>query len=323
MKHGYLLATLSLGMGCSAARVGLSSIGVSAQEALPAAMEGQSHFVERDGQRIHVWEKAPRDWGERNAKDRRVVVFVHGATYSGRPDFDLGIRDYSVMEAFARAGWDTFAVDAQGYGASDDPKEGNWCRATDAALDLDAAVEWISAERGVEQVSIVGWSWGVQVAGEYAQEHADRVSKLVLEGGHYRSKFPISGLDERFRVNTAEGAASDFIEGCFEQDVVDLYVAECLKHDASTPNGSLLDFQEGSDQILEPEKLSMPVLMILGEHEASSESLLDLGSFFAELGASHKRFLVLPGGGHAILLEKPHLRWQREVLRFLGEDWGP
>ncbi len=57
----------------------------------------------------------------------------------------------------------------------------------------------------------------------------------------------------------------------------------------------------------------------LGEHEATW-SMAGAGALFAELAAKHKRLLVLPGGGHAILLEKPHVLWQNEVRRCFEQD---
>jgi len=323
MKVAQLItATLALGMAAgqalSAARASEPLVFAAASA---SALEGRSHFAMRDGQRIHIWEKSPAAWAELPASKRRAVVFVHGGTYSGRPDFDLQVRDYSVMDAFARDGWASFAVDAQGYGASDDPLGDNWCRARDAAKDLHAAIETICALRGVESVSLLGWSWGVQVAGEYAQAHPERVDKLVLQGGTYRDKFEIPVPGERFRTSSAEGAAGDFIEGCFEEDVVEAYVKACLKHDPASPNGLWFDYMLGSDQVLQPAKLPMPTLLILGEHESSPERIADLSAFLAESAATHKRLLILPGGGHAILLEKPHLLWQREIKRFFGESW--
>ena len=47
---------------------------------------GASHFVERDGQRIHIWQRVAADYDKTPEAQRRAVVFVHGATYSGRPD---------------------------------------------------------------------------------------------------------------------------------------------------------------------------------------------------------------------------------------------
>jgi pimeloyl-ACP methyl ester carboxylesterase len=126
---------------------------------------------------------------------------------------------------------------------------------------------------------------------------------------------------EKFRTNSADGAASDFIPGCFEEDVVARYVQECLAHDSTSPNGVFRDFVSDAPQLV-PARLTMPTMIIQGEHEASPERVRDMLDLFAELATNDKHYLVMPGGGHAILLEKPHLRWQEEVRSFLerGDD---
>ena len=86
------------------------------------------------------------------------MVLVHGATWSGRPDFDLQIRDYSAMDAFARAGWDVFAPDIQGYGNSDEPKGQSWSRTGDATQDLAAAIEAAACEPGGDTAARVAWA---------------------------------------------------------------------------------------------------------------------------------------------------------------------
>src|SRR5262245_36102238 len=84
-----------------------------------AAIEGKSHFVERDGLRIHLWQKCLSGGDGAAMRAGRIDILVHGSTWSGRPDFDLQIRDYSLMDRLARAGHDVWAIDIHGYGLSD------------------------------------------------------------------------------------------------------------------------------------------------------------------------------------------------------------
>ena len=247
------------------------------------------------------------------------MVLVHGATWSGRPDFDLQIRDYSAMDAFARAGWDVFAPDIQGYGNSDEPKGQSWSRTGDAAQDLAAAIEWIVRERGVEKVSLLGWSWGAQISGTYANQHPDRVERLLLMGFTWGKGFPKrEPPKQKYRVNTEEDAASDFIDGCYEQDVVDLYVREALESDPESPNGVLVDFFQHLPMV-DPVKLPMPVMLLYGAHEVDEVRLEDATAFFSQLKHPGRSLVVLEGGGHAVLLEKPHRRWQQTVLAFFAD----
>ncbi|MBV8912794.1 MAG: hypothetical protein JOZ05_07125, partial [Acetobacteraceae bacterium] len=59
-----------------------------------------------------------------------VVLFVHGATGPGVPDFDLDYKDYNWMAAFGRAGFDTYAIDLTGYGSSPRPGMDDPCNAS-------------------------------------------------------------------------------------------------------------------------------------------------------------------------------------------------
>jgi pimeloyl-ACP methyl ester carboxylesterase len=71
------------------------------------------------------------------------------------------------------------AIDQRGHGRSDKPAEG-YDFATITA-DLDA----ILGVLGIGQVMLVGHSWGGNVALQYAVDHPDRVSSLVLLDGGF------------------------------------------------------------------------------------------------------------------------------------------
>ena len=52
---------------------------------------------------------------------RPVLFMVHGSSNSGRPSFDLevpGKGEYSLMNVFARWGYDVWTMDHEGYGRS-------------------------------------------------------------------------------------------------------------------------------------------------------------------------------------------------------------
>ena len=53
----------------------------------------------------------------------RTLLFIHGATYPAETSFDLPIEGESMMDLFARAGFDVFLVDVRGYGRSTRPPE--------------------------------------------------------------------------------------------------------------------------------------------------------------------------------------------------------
>jgi len=284
-----------------------------ASTAAAPAIAGESHFATRDGLRIHLWQKCLPGGEAAAARAGRIAILVHGATWSGRPDFDLQIRDYSLMDRLARAGYDAWAIDIHGYGLSD-KTDRDWSDTASAAKDLEAAVEHVCALRKVEQVKLLGWSWGTQITGLYAMAHTKRVARLVLYGPVWNGKRRGPVPTEQYRTNTAAGAASDFVPGQFEEDVVAAYVAAALAADPKSPNGTIVDVLTKLP-MLDPERITCPTMVLRPEHDFASTPQ-EMLEFFARLKAADKAYVSLPDGGHAIILEKGHRRFQDVVLAF-------
>ena len=126
-----------------------------------------------------------------------VVLFIEGGTVSSVPDYDLPFKDYSWMAFLARAGFDTFSMDVTGYGFSPRPEMDDPCNADPSQQptvlvpnplaapcspsypfnlttsqsdwdEMDSVVDYILNLRGVERLSIIGWSGGGPRGGGYA-----------------------------------------------------------------------------------------------------------------------------------------------------------
>lgn len=329
-KHAALALALAL--------VVLSWAGVCAGDILKPASEehkaattpisGKAHYALRDGLRIYLWEKYQAGSEDSFRRSGKVAVLVHGGTWSGRPDFDLQIRDYSLMDLLAAHGYDVWAIDIHGYGHSDKTDK-DWSGVQSAAADIAAAVEYITKLRGVDKVDLLGWSAGTQRAGLYAMQHPERVGKLILYAPQWKGT---AGYREQlrkridnggkplgqYRINTETAARSDFVEGQlaldpqFEEDVVALYAREALQTDPESPNAFV---DSANLPVLDPLRITVPTMIIFGEYDyfAKEEDLLP---FFSQLKTRDKRFVLLPHGGHALILEKDHRRFQQEVLGF-------
>jgi len=98
----------------------------------------------------------------------------------------------------------------------------------------------------------------------------------------------------------------------FEEDVVALYAREALQTDPQSPNAIV---EDANLPILDPHRITVPTMIIFGEYDyfAKEEDLLP---FFSQLKTPDKRFVLLPHGGHALILEKDHRRFQQDVLSF-------
>ena len=112
--------------------------------------------------------------------------------------------------------------------------------------DIDAVVEYMRALRGVERVSLVGWSLGGPRAGGYAAQHADKVDKLVVLAPAYNramqpqapSPSPAAGAAFNTQSHAEFVANWDRQVGCpeqYEQAASDAVWREML---ASDPVGA-------------------------------------------------------------------------------------
>jgi pimeloyl-ACP methyl ester carboxylesterase len=163
--------------------------------------------IEGEFAQVYVRERVLAGTGLRQgARDGRVVLFVHGSGTPAEVAFDVPRGEYSWMAYRAQAGFDTFSMDATGYGRSTRPwpmndpcnlepaqqeglVDGGPCEASYPRQlstiasdwhDIDAVVDYLRALRDVEQVDLVAWSLGGPRAGGYAAQHPEKVRRLVL-----------------------------------------------------------------------------------------------------------------------------------------------
>ena len=182
------------------------------------------------GQRVGIFvhEKVSADLALRVESgyqpEGRVVLFVHGGSVPSVPDYDLPYMDYSWMAYLATAGFDTFSMDQTGYGLSPRPMMGDPCNMSedDRAIvtpnplakdcqphyryglstsqsdwdEIDSVVDYVRELRGVDRVSLVGWSAGGPRTGGYAARHPEKVDKLILFAPAYRADGPSAQTGE-------------------------------------------------------------------------------------------------------------------------------
>src|SRR5258708_8179790 len=119
---------------------------------------------------------------------RPLVFFVHGSSVSSRV-FDLAVPghgEYSVMNEFARYGFDCWTMDHENYG-----KSGRTSGNSDIASgveDLKTAVEVVARETGRQKFHFLGESSGALRAGAYAMAAPDRVDRLGFAAFTYKAE---------------------------------------------------------------------------------------------------------------------------------------
>jgi len=125
---------------------------------------------------------------QRSPAKRRVVLYVHGATFPSALSVAHRFDGRSWRDALCDAGFDVWALDFYGFGHSDRYVEmaapaGDHeplCLAKDAAQQIASAVRFILEHEGLAAISLLAHSWGSMPAGRFAAAHPALVDRLAL-----------------------------------------------------------------------------------------------------------------------------------------------
>jgi alpha-beta hydrolase superfamily lysophospholipase len=243
-----------------------------------------------------------------------VLFLVHGSSISARPTFDLtvpGAGEYSLMNVFARAGFDVWTLDHEGYGRSS-RTDGNSDIAS-GVEDLTAGSALVARETGQAKFHFLGESSGALRAGAFAMAHPDRVDRLVLEAFTWTgAASPTLGKRaeqvEYYRMHNRRPRDRDMIRSIFTRDkpgTSDPRVAEAmaeaeLPFGDSIPTGTYLDMTANLP-VVDPAKVQAPVLVLRGEYDGIA-TLDDVLGFFARLPNPDRQFMLLAGAAHSLNL---------------------
>ena len=294
----------------------------------------------------------------------KVVLFIHGVSVTSAPAFDLPYKDYSWMEFLASQGFDTFSMDHQGYGYSPQPHMDNPCNLSaedqasiDAAAtancradyqrqltssqtdwdEIDTVVDYLRELRGVDKVSIIGWSLGGIRTGGYAANHGEKLDKLVLFAPVYRqgsaatapSNFPVEAaplslqtkdilLNNRWGSNVA-------CENQVEEGIAEVAWQAIMSDDRfgsswNKPDG-VMRVRSASYWGWDEEaaaKISNPTLILIGEQDGLLPGAVSL---YGDLsGIRNKAVVRMECATHFAVWEASQYKFMQEAsLEWLNE----
>jgi pimeloyl-ACP methyl ester carboxylesterase len=304
------------GLGAS----GLAAFGVAPEAAIePAAtpqstrLWSQEYWTQKGDVKLNMFRKRLRaPVGGRSTSP--VSFLVHGSSISSRSTFDLkvpGHGEYSMMDTFARHGFDVWTMDFEGYGRSS-RTEGN-SNIASGVEDLKAGADVVLRETGQGRVHFFGESSGGLRAGAFAMRHPDRVDRLVLAAFTYTGQGSPTLADrakqlEFYRTHNRRPRDRDMIRSIFTRDkpgTADPAVGEAmadveLPFGDSVPTGTYLDMTANLP-VVDPLRVHAPVLMVRGEYDGIATEE-DLVSFFQKLPNRDRQLVVLPGMSHSVAL---------------------
>ncbi len=302
--------------------------------------------VDSTGLRVALWHEAASRPGT-----HAPVLFVHGASFPSSLAAGFKFDGVSWMDHLAARGFDVWALDFLGYGASDrypamrEPAGAHapLGRSADAARQIAAAVAYIERQRRAPRVSIVAHSWGTMPAGLFAATHAPQVDRLVLFGPvAARHEAPDTTRFEAYWFVTEEAQRARFYGyvPAGERPVLDpryfatwgpAYMATDATSRTRTPasvavpTGPLVDLDEAWQGHLtyDPAAITVPVLIVRGEWDTVTRDGDAAWLFSALTHSPIKRDVKISRGTHVMHLEAARYQLYREVETFLGADDTP
>ena len=308
--------TVLKGAGLIGTGLGLVAGPVAISRASAAAVEGEiwsSEYWARKGD-IPLWMYRKRLGAPKLGEPSRpVLFFVHGSSVTSRV-FDLdvpGHGEYSVMNEFARHGFDCWTMDHENYG-----KSGRTSGNSDIASgveDLKAAVEVVARETGRRKYHFLGESSGALRAGAYAMMAPERADRLVLAAFTYKGEGSPT-LTKRaeqlayYRSHNMRKRDRDMIRSIATRDkpgtsdpaAVEALADAEMQFGDQIPTGTYLDMTANLP-LVHPDKVLSPVLLVRGEYDGIA-TVADLEEFFNLLPNGDRQFVILPGTAHSVTL---------------------
>lgn len=299
----------------------------------PAGLWAASYWAtkRRDGQdiRLAVYRKRAGAPGAGEAP-RPVLLLVHGSSPAALASFDLSVPgrdDYSMMNVFARLGYDVWTLDHEGYGRST-RTDANSDIASGVA-DLAAATDLIARETGQATVHMLGESSGGLRAGAFAVAHPERMGRLVLTAFTYTGAGSPT-LTKRaeqvefYRTHNRRPRDRAMLESIFTRDrpgtsepeVMAAFVEKEIVNGDTLPTGTYLDMTANLP-LVDPARVLCPVLLAKGEYDGIS-TLEDLQAFFAKLPNGDRQLSVIKGAAHSVIVSRSHKAFQHVTQAFLS-----
>jgi len=259
-----------------------------------------------------------------------VLLLVHGSSVSARPSFDLAVPghgDYSVMNAFARLGYDVWAADHENYGRSS-RTEGKSDIAS-GVEDLKSVVELIVRETRRQKLHMFGESSGGLRAAAYAMARPERVDRLVLAAFTYKGAGSPTLAKraeqvEYFKTHNRRKRDREMIRSIFTRDkpgtsdpaMVEALADAELEYGEEVPTGTYLDMTANLP-VVDPRKVPGPVMLIRGEYDGIA-TVDDLVDFFKQLPNGDRQFVILPGTAHSLIWALNHREFWHVMHAFLA-----
>jgi alpha-beta hydrolase superfamily lysophospholipase len=290
-----------------------------------ARVVADEYWTDKKGVRLWVYRKRLE-----GAQPTQRLFCVHGSSYSGKTMFDLQVPNregYSMMDHFARLGYEVWTMDHEGYGHSQ--KTAGYSDIQSGVEDLKAAMGVIEKTGVPAKLAFFGQSSGALRAGRFANQYPEHVDKLALDAFVWTGKDAPTLAQraknlERYKASNRRPVSREFYESVFTRDhsgaaeeMLGSVIADLeLKYGDSVPTGTYVDMVTNLPQV-DPLKIKCPVMIIRAEHDGIATDE-DIVNFYAKLPSADKQLLKIAGLAHTAMLGVNRGRFYHALDSFLS-----
>jgi pimeloyl-ACP methyl ester carboxylesterase len=308
-----------------AAMLPLSQAGAASGPTAEAPVIAEEFWTHKNDVKLWVYRKHVKPVGA----TQPVLFLVHGSSYSAKTMYDLSVpnrTNYSMMDYFARLGFDVWTMDHEGYGHSD--RTAGLSDIASGVEDLKAAMAVVTKITGQTKAAFFGQSSGSLRAGSFANAYPQHVSSLVLDAFVWTGNGSPT-LEKRKLLlpnllkSNVRKVNAQFYRGVFTRDEVgaaepmvsDIVTEAELKFGDTVPNGTYIDMVTKLP-LVDPLKVHCPVMIIRAQHDGIATDA-DIIDFYSRLPNPDKQLIKIGGLAHTAMLGVNRARFFSAVQAFL------
>ncbi|RYU92889.1 alpha/beta fold hydrolase [Emticicia agri] len=229
----------------------------------------------------------------------KPIVLLHGSYYT----IELNWGELIPELAKTRR---VIALELQGHGHT--PFSDRKISRATLASDVEKVMDYLK----IDSADIAGYSFGGQVAYQFAVQSPERLRKLVIISSVYKSEGWVAGINDIFKTMKPEHFANSPLQTAYEAVAPDKTkwtpFLEQMIASAGEP------FNIGDDNIA---KITAPVLIISGDNDGMDK--IELAKTYQLLGGGIAAgFQPMPKSQLAIIPNQDHVSLMSQTKAILG-----